>query len=121
MTGEEMLLAKRQREENDKLLAGDEPIINEESPTIEDYDLVMELHLKEERAARGYTTREPTEYLASSVERWASDATDWVAHVDEVMLYALSIINAVKDGEEPPTIAEFRAGLPKITWSFNAD
>lgn len=90
------------------------------SPALDEYDAAMEDHLAQERSARGYTTREPTAYLASSNARWASDARDWVAHVDAVMAYALDLINAVQSGQRtPPTMAEFRAGLPQITWSFS--
>ena len=89
-------------------------------PTLDEYDAAMEDHLVQERSARGYTTREPTAYLASGNARWASDARDWVAHVDAVMAYALELINAVQSGQRtPPTMAEFRAGLPQITWSFS--
>lgn len=88
-------------------------------PTLTDFDAAMEAHLYEERAARGYTTREPDAYLNSSVPRWAQDARDWVAHRDAVMGYALALINAVDDGErDAPTLAEFTAGLPVIEWTY---
>ena len=88
-------------------------------PTLTDFDAAMEQHLYEERAARGYTTREPDAYINSSVPRWAQDARDWVAHRDAVMAYALALINAVDDGErDAPTMAEFRAGLPAIQWTY---
>ena len=89
------------------------------APTLTDFDAAMEEHLKAEREARGYTTREPDAYLTSSVERWAKDAADWVAHRDAVMEYALSLINAVQSGErEPPTMEEFVSGLPIIEWTM---
>lgn len=92
--------------------------IQDPAPTISDFDAAMEEHLYEERAARGYTTREPDAYLNSSVPRWAQDARDWVAHRDAVMGYALALINQVEDGErDSPTMAEFKAGLPKIHWT----
>jgi hypothetical protein len=88
-------------------------------PTLADFDAAMEAHLYEERAARGYTTREPDAYLNSSVPRWAQDARDWVAHRDAVMGYALALMNQVEDGErDAPTMAEFRAGLPAIQWTY---
>lgn len=89
------------------------------APTLADFDNAMEDHLRAEREARGYTTREPDAYLKSSVPRWKTDADNWVAHRDEVMTYALDLINAVQSGQrEPPTMEEFLAGLPRITWSF---
>ena len=88
-------------------------------PTLADFDAAMEEHLRTEREARGYTTREPDAYINSSVPRWAQDARDWVAHRDGVMAYALALINAVESGQrQPPTMAEFKAGLPTITWTF---
>lgn len=88
-------------------------------PVLSDYDSAMESHLHQERIERGYTTREPDSYLTSSVPRWAQDAKDWVSHRDEVMEYALDLINAVEQGlKEPPTLEEFKEGLPCITWSY---
>ena len=88
-------------------------------PTLDDFDIAMEEHLRRERVARGYTTREPDSYLTSSNARWKQDAEDWVAHRDAVMEYALGLINAVEDGEMAiPTMEEFTAGLPDIEWSY---
>ncbi|MCQ2378001.1 MAG: hypothetical protein MJ016_02175 [Victivallaceae bacterium] len=87
------------------------------SVIIAKYDKAMEAHLFAERAARGYTTREPSDYKGSSVPRWASDAEDWIAHRDQVMLYGLEVENHYKETGEGPTIEEFKAGLPKIHWS----
>lgn len=87
-------------------------------PTLADYDDIMEKYLTSVRGERGYTTREPDSYLTSSVTRWKQDAEDWVAFRDEVMEYALSIINAVASGAPQPTLSEFREGLPVIEWTF---
>ena len=58
-------------------------------------------------------------YLSSSVARWAQDARDWVSHRDEVMEYALTLINEVERGQRDiPTMEEFCAGLPKIAWTY---
>lgn len=90
-------------------------------PTVADYDAAMEKYLYDERAARGYTTREPDMYIGSQVPRWNADAEDWKHHRDAVMLYALDVMNRVEAGEPPPTIEAFVAGLPRIEWSYNAD
>lgn len=85
---------------------------------IDDFDAAMEEHLRAEREARGYTTREPDSYLTSNHPRWKQDAEDWVAHRDAVMEYALQLINDVQQGlRPPPTMEEFKAGLPVIHWS----
>ena len=97
-------------------------LVDVPQPTLADFDAAMEDHLVQERSARGYTTREPTAYLTSGNARWASDARDWVAHVDAVMAYALELINDVQARTIPqPTLAEFRASLPRITWSYQED
>lgn len=92
-----------------------------ETPDMDEYDGVMERHLKLEREARGYTTREPSEYVGSSIPRWAQDARDWIAHRDAVMVYALGVINAYRQTGEAPSIEDFRAGLPNITWTYTEE
>lgn len=82
-----------------------------------DYDAAMEAHLRTERDARGYTDREPTDYMGSKVPRFAQDALDWRDHRDDVMLYGLDIINRFAETGVAPTLAEFKAGLPVIQWT----
>lgn len=91
-------------------------------PTLADFDAAMEEHLRTEREARGYTTREPDAYSNSSVSRWKQDAEDWVAHRDAVMTYALTLMNEVEAGTRPvPTMDEFKAGLPVIEWHYTGE
>lgn len=87
-------------------------------PTIEDYDKIMEEHLKEERIARGYTLREPSDYKDDPYERFAQDAIDWINHRSEVMVYGLNIQNIYKETGEAPSLEEFKNNLPKINWTF---
>ena len=93
---------------------GEEP---ERPVTFADYDVAMEAHLAAEKAARGYTKREPSDYAGSSNPRWAQDAQDWIAHRDAVMEYGLEVENRAKRGEPVPTLDEFKAALPKIEWT----
>lgn len=90
-------------------------------PSLQDYDLTMEKHLESERVARGYTTREPSDYLNSTVARWAQDAQDWIAHRDAVMLYALDIENRYieSQGQTIVSLNEFKENLPKIHWTID--
>lgn len=85
--------------------------------TFADYDHAMEAHLDAEKAERGYTKREPSDYANSTVPRYKQDAADWTAHRDAVMLYGLDVLNKAARGEPVPTLAEFKAGLPKIVWT----
>lgn len=91
-----------------------EPIVYTEA----DYDAAMEDYLREVRIARGYTTREPDDYFGSSNPRWAQDAKDWVAFRDAVMTYALDVINTYTKTGNAPTLAEFKAGFPKMVWTY---
>ena len=88
--------------------------------TAADYDRAMERHIYRTRAERGYTTREPSSscYLHSTNPRWKQDALDWIDFINEVMTYALQIQNAYAAGEEVPTLEEFKAALPVITWNW---
>ena len=90
-------------------------------PTVADYDKAMEDHLLEERTARGYTLREPSDYAGSSVRRWAQDAQDWIAHRDAVMLYGLEVMNHYAETGEAPTLEEFKAALPVIEWTLESE
>ena len=89
--------------------------------TFADYDNAMEAHLDAEKAARGYTKREPSDYAGSSNPRWAQDAADWIAHRDAVMAYGLEVENKAKRGETVPTLDEFKAALPVISWTYNGE
>lgn len=82
-----------------------------------DFDAAMEEHIRRTREERGYTTREPSEYISSSVARWAQDAADFVKFRDEVMVYGLAILNEWKATGIEPSYDEFVANLPKITWT----
>ena len=104
-----------------KKVVNGEFVWNDPLPTLKDYDDAMEAHLLEERTSRGYTTREPSDYAGSSVERWAQDAADWIAHRDAVMLYGLEVQNHYAETGEAPTMEEFKEGLPRIEWSWTAE
>ena len=104
----------------ENMVVADYTYVDAPPPALEEYDAAMEDFLRQEREARGYTTREPDSYLTSQVPRWSQDARDWVNHRDAVMEYALALINAVKRGErEPPTMEEFLGNMPRIQWTYN--
>lgn len=92
-----------------------EPLSVEELTAL--YDGAMEAHLDAEKAERGYTKREPSDYANSTVPRYKQDAADWTAHRDAVMLYGLDVLNKAARGEPVPTLTEFKANLPVIHWT----
>lgn len=91
---------------------------NKEIVSFLDFDKEMENYLLEIRTQRGYTTREPTDYINSTNERWKQDAIDWIQFRDAVISYTQNIIN---DNTIYTNILldEFKANLPVITWTFN--
>jgi hypothetical protein len=91
-----------------------EPIVY----TADDYDAAMEDYLREVRYERGYTDREPDQYIGSKVPRWDSDGRDFRDFRDDVMLYALPILNEYIATGNAPTLAEFKAGFPKMVWTY---
>ena len=93
----------------------------EELPGI--YDRLLEAKLTEERRARGYTVREPSDYgnENSDVVRYKQDARDWKQHRDRVMLTGLTLLNAYQQTGAIPTVDEFLAALPTIRWTIDPD
>ena len=85
--------------------------------TESDFNAALESHLREERTARGYDEREPSDYKDSGISRWRKDALDWITHRDEVMVYGLTILNEWKATGVEPSYDEFVANLPKIKWT----
>lgn len=89
--------------------------------TYDDYNRAMEDYIYSVRFQRGYDEREPSFYIHSSNPRWKSDAQDWVAFIDAIMTYALPVLNKYKNNEEVPTLAEFKAGFPKMVWTYQEE
>lgn len=87
--------------------------------TVQDYDEAMENYLKEVCIARGYTTREPSDYKDSTVQRWKQDAEDYIVFRDKVLTYALNIQNTYIAGGQVPTLQEFKENFPKIIWTYS--
>lgn len=84
-----------------------------------DSKFFLEQHLTLTRTARGYTVREPSYYLNSTVSRWKQDALDWVAFLDACMLYGLDVQNTYKSTGVAPTLEAFKTNLPQITWTYD--
>lgn len=92
--------------------------------TQQDYDDALEARLQEVREARGYTTREPSEWAGSDVPRWLQDAKDWGAFRDKLMLFGLEVQNQyVKTGVPPMSLKEFKDKLSQmnIVWTYKED
>jgi hypothetical protein len=94
-----------------------EPIVY----TPEDYDNAMESYIHQVAVDRGYTRREPSDYKGDPCPRFAQDAEDFIAFRSSVMLYALPILNEYEKTGNAPTLKEFKAGFPKITWTYKED
>lgn len=96
-------------------------ILPEIPVTPDDYDKAMEQYILQTRIERGYTTRQPSYYSNSSVPRWKQDSEDWAKFLDNCMLYGLDIQNKYIAGKTVPSLDEFKAGFPKITWTYTEE
>lgn len=96
-------------------------VLPEIAITVADYDTIMEEHIYNARYARGYTLREPTEFVTSSIPRWKQDAEDFVLFRDTVLAYGLEVMNHYAATGEAPTLEEFKNNLPNIVWTYNDD
>jgi hypothetical protein len=90
--------------------------------TYADYNRALEDYIREVRFERGYDEREPSPYYDNSeVPRWRTDAKDFREFRDKVMLYGLPILNKYKNNEEVPSLEEFKAGFPKMVWTYQEE
>jgi hypothetical protein len=89
--------------------------------TYNDYDNAMEDYIHQVAVDRGYTRREPSSYDNDPYPRFAQDAKDFKAFRSQVMLYALPILNEYLATGNAPTLAEFKAGFPRIVWTYQEE
>lgn len=82
-----------------------------------DYDVAMEEYIKSVRVARGYTLREPDCYINSRNARRASDAADFIDFRDAVLDYGAAVLEEYEKTGFGPSLDEFKANFPKISWS----
>lgn len=82
------------------------------------YQRAIEAHIDSVAQSRNYTNGiSLAGYINSTIEQWASEAAIFIAWRDEVWLYAYAELDKVQNGLRPqPTIEEFLAELPAITW-----
>lgn len=55
-------------------------------------------------------------YVSSTNPQWKTEADAFIVWRDEVFVYALGVLNAVEQGGARPSIDDFLAGLPQLTW-----
>lgn len=89
--------------------------------TYSDYDNAMEDYIRQVRIERGYTLREPSDYVNDPYPRFAQDAKDFILFRSLCMQYALPILNKYKETGEAPTMEEFKAGFPKCQWTYKEE
>lgn len=82
-----------------------------------DYSRVLQVQIDQTAAARGYNDGvAAASYLGSTNPAWASEAATFIAWRDSMWVYAYGVLAAVQGGQNPPTLADFVAGAPAITW-----
>ena len=101
-----------------KLVLQDKPL---PPVTVQDYDRVLQKYIYDVRYQRGYTTRQPTDYLNSSIPRWKQDALDFIAFRDNCLQFGQSIINNYQTTGIVPTLEQFEKQLKQTcvcVWTY---
>ena len=88
------------------------------APTQDDYRRAIQARIDETARVRRYDSGAScASYAASTVPAWAAEAQAFIAWRDAVWAYAYAELARVEAGERPqPTVDEFLAELPTITW-----
>jgi hypothetical protein len=86
--------------------------------TYNDYNNAMEDYIRQTYEQRGYIEREPSAYINDPFPRFAQDAQDYVEFRSKVMQYGLPILNELLNNGSVPSMEEFKAGFPKIAWTY---
>lgn len=84
-----------------------------------DYAGRLEYHIEQKAIDKGYkdSTRLAT-YTNSAIEQWKSEADQFIIWRDSCWQYAYNIQQQVLNDEiEAPTLEEFEANIPTLTWS----
>lgn len=55
-------------------------------------------------------------YVTSTNQQWKAEADAFIAWRDEVFVHALDVLSTVEQGGARPSIDDFIAGLPQLTW-----
>lgn len=90
--------------------------------TMQDYDAIMQQYIMSVRYARGYTSRQPTDYLNSSTPRWKQDALDFIAFRDKCLQFGQSVINNYQTTGIVPSLEQFEKNLKQTCvciWTYN--
>lgn len=97
-------------------------VLPEITITVKDYDALLENYIFETRYARGYTSRQPTDYINSSTPRWKQDALDFITFRDKCLEFGQSIINNYQATGQAPSLEQFEKQLKQTCvciWTYN--
>ncbi|CAN7625337.1 hypothetical protein [Aminobacter sp. LjRoot7] len=91
-------------------------------PTLADYKAAIERLLDARAQDRRYDSAVSiTTYVGSTNAAWAAEAAAFVAWRDSVWTYAYAELEKVTAGLRPqPTVADFLAELPAMSWPASA-
>lgn len=89
-----------------------------ELPTVDDYKTAIVAMLDGTALERRYDTAlSIATYVGSTNPSWTAEATAFIAWRDAIWSYAYAELDKVLSGQrEQPTIADFLAELPALTW-----
>lgn len=95
-----------------------EPEIVRGLPTVDDYRRAIQVRIDTAASERGYDSGAScSSYANSTNQGWAAEATAFIAWRDAVWIYAYGELAKVSGGQRAqPTIDQFIAELPTLTW-----
>ncbi len=86
--------------------------------SIDDYKGAFDNHLDSVAQCKGYDNRLTiATYSGSTNPVWASEAAAFIVWRDAALASMFAQLAAVEAGGDAPTVEEFLAALPEITWS----
>lgn len=85
---------------------------------IDEYKAAFDNHLDAVAKERQYDNRVSiATYASSTNQAWSAEAQAFIVWRDAALIYMFEQLAAVQAGEiEPPTVAEFIAGIESIVW-----
>lgn len=83
-----------------------------------EFQIAIQLHIDQTAKARSYGDGNSLAgYVNSTIPKWSAEATAFVAWRDQVWVYSYAELDKALSGQRPiPTIADFIAELPAISW-----
>ena len=93
------------------------PIVLTDAEKLRIYQNAVSDHVNDVARQRGYDNGvSAASYISSSVEKWKTEAELFVIWRDEVYTQALTVLDAVQNGQDAPTVDDLIASFSVMQW-----